>query len=201
VSNAGGGGSGVMSVEDATAGSVNTVYAQMSIDIGPENIVEMAHRMGIESELRPVPSITLGTSEVTPLEIASAYTNFATNGAHAMPYLVSKITDAAGNVIYEHQVEVTQVTDPEKFAAARRPLLRVPISTTPNGREHRSAPGRQDRHPPGLPRRLVRRVRAAVRHRGLGGVRSRPDPAHQRHHQWRPVFAGVRRLGSRPHLP
>jgi penicillin-binding protein 1A len=130
VSNAGGGGSGVMSVEDATAASVNTVYAQMSIDIGPENIVEMAHRMGIESELRPVPSITLGTSEVTPLEIASAYTNFATNGAHATPYLVSKITDAAGNIIYEHEVEVTQVTDPEKFAAARRPLLRVPIATT-----------------------------------------------------------------------
>lgn len=130
VSNAGGGGSGVMSVEDATASSVNTVYAQMAIDIGPEQIVEMAHRMGIESELRPVPSITLGTSEVTPLEMASAYTNFATNGAHASPYLVSRIVDASGNVLYEHEVEVTQVTDPEKFAAARRPLLRVPISTT-----------------------------------------------------------------------
>jgi penicillin-binding protein 1A len=130
VSNAGGGGSGVMSVEDATANSVNTVYAQMAIDIGPEQIVEMAHRMGIESELRAVPSITLGTSEVTPLEMASAYTNFSTNGAHADPYLVSKITDSSGNVLYEHEVTITQVTDAEKFAAARRPLLRVPISTT-----------------------------------------------------------------------
>ncbi len=130
VSNAGGGGRGVMSVEDATANSVNTVYAQMAIDIGPEQIVEMAHRMGIESELRPVPSITLGTSEVTPLEMASAYTNFSTNGAHAAPYLVSKITDAGGNVLYEHEVSITQVTDAEKFAAARRPLLRVPINTT-----------------------------------------------------------------------
>ncbi|MDH4118148.1 MAG: transglycosylase domain-containing protein [Acidimicrobiia bacterium] len=130
VSNAGGGGSGVMSVEDATANSVNTVYAQMAIDIGPEQIVQMAHRMGIESELRPVPSITLGTSEVTPLEMASAYTNFSTNGAHAAPYLVSKITNSRGDVLYEHTVEVTQVTDPLMFAAARRPLLRVPISTT-----------------------------------------------------------------------
>lgn len=130
VSNAGGGGSGVMSVEDATASSTNTVYAQMAIDIGPDHIVEMAHRMGIESELRAVPSITLGTSEVTPLEMASAYTNFATNGAHASPYLVSRILDSDGDVIYEHEVEITQVTDPEKFAAARRPLLRVPISTT-----------------------------------------------------------------------
>ena len=130
VSNAGGGGSGVMSVEDATANSVNTVYAQMAIDVGPEQIVEMAHRMGIESELRAVPSITLGTSEVTPLEMASAFTNFSTNGAHADPYLVSKITNSNGDVLYEHEVTITQVTDPEKFAAARRPLLRVPISTT-----------------------------------------------------------------------
>ncbi|MGF1666175.1 MAG: transglycosylase domain-containing protein [Acidimicrobiia bacterium] len=139
VSNAGGGGSGVQSVEQATTSSTNTVYAQMSIDIGPENIVEMAHRMGIESEMRPVPSVTLGTSEVTPLEIASAYTNFSTNGALASPYLVSKITNAAGDVIYEHQVEVTQVTDPEKFAAARRPLLRVP---TDGGTARNAAIGR-----------------------------------------------------------
>jgi penicillin-binding protein 1A len=119
-----------MSLEAATAASVNTVYAQVSVEVGPERIIETAHRMGIESELTPVYSITLGTSEVTPLEMASAYTNFATNGVHATPYLVAKITNAAGEVIYEHEVERTQAVDPLIAAAARDPLITATASGT-----------------------------------------------------------------------
>lgn len=119
---------GRITLAQATTNSVNTVYAALALKIGPENIVAMAERMGITSVLRPVPSITLGTSEVSPLEMASAFTNFATNGLHAENYLVSRIVDADGGVIYEREVRHTQVADPTIFAAARVPLLDVPTS-------------------------------------------------------------------------
>ena len=127
VSNAGAG-YGRISLAQATTNSVNTVYAALALKIGPENIVDMAERMGITSQLRPVPSITLGTSEVSPLEMASAFTNFATNGLHAENFLVSRVLDGNGEVIYEREVRQTQVADPAIFAAARAPLLDVPTS-------------------------------------------------------------------------
>ena len=125
VSNAGAG-YGRITLAQATTNSVNTVYAALALKIGPESIVSMAERMGITSPLRPVPSITLGTSEVSPLEMASAFTNFATNGLHAENYLVATIFDADGEVIYEREPRQTQVADPAIFAAARAPLLDVP---------------------------------------------------------------------------
>ncbi|MFO7548903.1 MAG: transglycosylase domain-containing protein [Acidimicrobiia bacterium] len=127
VNNAGGSG-GVMTLERATTASVNTVYAQVSVEVGPQKIVEVAHRMGIKSDLPEVYSLVLGSGSVSPLEMASAYSNFATNGLHAEPYLISRILDADGNVIYEREVRHTQVGDPAIFASIRRPLTRVPTS-------------------------------------------------------------------------
>ncbi len=138
VSNAGSG-VGVITLDQATSSSVNTVYAQVSIEVGPDRIVEIANRMGIQSTLRALPSITLGTSEVSPLEMASAYSNFATNGLYAEPYIISRITDRSGQVLFEHQVTNRQVGDPARFAAARKPLLRVPSSA---GTAPRAAIGR-----------------------------------------------------------
>lgn len=130
VSNANRASTGVISVEQATYRSVNTVYAQISRDTGPENIVDMARRMGItESALDPVLSIVLGSSAVSPLEMASAFSNFATNGLHADDYIVSKIVDHDGNVIFEKEPELTQVADAGIFAAARRALVKVPTSS------------------------------------------------------------------------
>jgi penicillin-binding protein 1A len=122
---------GVISLEEATYRSVNAVYAQLSLAVGPENVVDVAKRMGIDqSALDPVLSIVLGSSAVSTLEMANAYSNFATNGLHADDYIISEIIDSAGNVIYQHEVERTQVADPALFAAARRPLTVVPISGT-----------------------------------------------------------------------
>ncbi len=122
---------GVMSLEAATYGSVNAVYAQLSLATGPENIVDMGRRMGItESALSPVLSIVLGSSAVSPLEMASAYSNFATNGAHADDYIVSRIVDHNGDVIYEHRPDIDQAADPAIFAAARRALVQVPTIGT-----------------------------------------------------------------------
>ncbi|MFV1963286.1 MAG: PASTA domain-containing protein, partial [Acidimicrobiia bacterium] len=118
---------GVMTLEAATYGSVNAVYAQVSQAAGPENIVDMARRMGVtESALNPVLSIVLGSSAVSTLEMASAFSNFATNGMHHNDYIISKIVDREGTVIYEHEAETTQVADPAIFAAARRALVQVP---------------------------------------------------------------------------
>ena len=126
VSNAGGGRSGLMRLFDATYNSVNTVYAQLSVEVGPENIADVAHRMGIQSDLEEVPSLALGAGAVSPLEMASAYTNFATNGQWSKPYIVESIADRAGNSIYDHQPNPIQTIEPALAAAARQPLELVP---------------------------------------------------------------------------
>jgi membrane peptidoglycan carboxypeptidase len=121
---------GIITLEQATYNSVNTVYAQVSNEVGPDNIVDVARRMGItESSLTPVLSIVLGTSEVSTLEMANAYSNFATDGLHADDYLIEKIVDAEGNVVYQNQHSTVQVADPAIFAAARRALEKVPTSS------------------------------------------------------------------------
>jgi membrane peptidoglycan carboxypeptidase len=130
VSNASGSSTGVISVEEATYRSVNTVYAQISRDTGPENIVDMARRMGItESALDPVLSIVLGSSAISPLEMASAFSNFATNGLHADDYIVARVVNHEGEVIYEKEPELEQVADAAIFAAARRALIKVPTTS------------------------------------------------------------------------
>jgi penicillin-binding protein 1A len=140
---------GVITLDEATSRSTNTVYAQVSLDTGPENIVDMARRMGItEAALEPVLSIVLGSSSVSPMEMASAFSNFATNGRHANDYIVERIVSHEGEVIYEKEPEITQVADPALFAAARRPLLRVPTSggTAPRADIGRLAGGKTGTH-------------------------------------------------------
>jgi penicillin-binding protein 1A len=90
---------GVESVSSATVQSDNTVYARLALDVGPENIVAMARRLGIRtSPLDPVPSITLGTEEVTPLELASAYATLAAGGVYSKPTAITKVVLPNGKV-------------------------------------------------------------------------------------------------------
>ncbi|MDH3190191.1 MAG: transglycosylase domain-containing protein [Acidimicrobiia bacterium] len=140
---------GVITLEQATYNSVNTVYAQVSNEVGPSNIVDVARRMGVtESSLNPVLSIVLGTSEVSTLEMANAFSNFATNGLHADDYLIEKIVDHDGTVIYENEHSVEQVSDPAIFAAARRALVKVPTSagTAPRANISREQGGKTGTH-------------------------------------------------------
>ena len=140
---------GVITLEQATYNSVNTVYAQVSNEVGPPAIVDVARRMGItESSLNPVLSIVLGTSEVSTLEMANAFSNFATNGLRADDYLIAKIVDAEGNVVYEAEEEKVQVADPAIFAAARRALSKVPTSegTAPRANIGRPQGGKTGTH-------------------------------------------------------
>ncbi|HEY6628130.1 MAG TPA: transglycosylase domain-containing protein [Acidimicrobiia bacterium] len=140
---------GVITLEQATYNSVNAVYAQLSLEVGPENIVNVAKSMGVdESPLDPVLSIVLGSSAVSTLEMANAYSNFATDGLHANDYVISRILDGSGNVIYEHEIEQTQVADPAIFAAAHRALSKVPTGsgTAPNANIGRPQGGKTGTH-------------------------------------------------------
>ena len=109
--------SGMVSLEEATRKSVNTVYAQLASELGGEKLSSTANRIGIDSKLDPVISLTLGAGAVTPIELASAYSSFANNGYLAPTYLIEKITDANGQVLYQH-VTSQRVTIPDPGAAA-----------------------------------------------------------------------------------
>jgi penicillin-binding protein 1A len=71
------------------------------MEVGPEAVVEAAHRMGIESDLQANTSIALGTSEVTPLELTAAYVPFANGGYRPDVHFVQRITTTDGDVLYE----------------------------------------------------------------------------------------------------
>jgi penicillin-binding protein 1A len=90
---------GVESLESATLQSDNTVYARLALDVGPQNIVDMARKLGVRtSKLTPAPSIALGSESVTPLEEASAYATLAAGGVYSKPMAITKVVLADGKV-------------------------------------------------------------------------------------------------------
>jgi penicillin-binding protein 1A len=90
--------SGSSSVASATLRSDNTVYAQLTLDVGPEKVAEMAHRLGIVSSLDVVPAMGLGADAISPLEEASAYATLAAGGIYSRPMAIRKVALAGGKV-------------------------------------------------------------------------------------------------------
>lgn len=88
-----------MTIRQAMARSVNSITAQLLKELGPENVVEFANRVGIQSKLDPVPSLCLGTSDVSLYEMVGAYSTFVNSGIYTEPYFISRIEDKNGNVI------------------------------------------------------------------------------------------------------
>ena len=94
--------------------SVNLIAIRTMLEIAPaEEVVRYAHRMGIESTLRPYPSLAIGTSEVVPLEIFSAYGSFANEGILAKPYAIVRIEDRDGRVYENNTGEFREVLSKE----------------------------------------------------------------------------------------
>ena len=115
--------SGMISLEEATRRSINTVFAQMASELGGEKLASTANRIGIDSEIEPVISLTLGAGAVTPIEIASAYSSFATNGVLAPTYLIERIEDSNGIILYKNIVsQRVSIPDPGAAAAVRKTL-------------------------------------------------------------------------------
>ena len=100
VSNAEPGGFGMLNLHQALDGSVNAVYARLSMDIGADPTVDMAYRLGIprSDRLPRVPSIVLGTGLVTPLDMTSAYATIADGGVYHRPLTVTQVRNATGKV-------------------------------------------------------------------------------------------------------
>jgi len=82
--------------------SLNVISAKLMQEVGPEKVIETARRFGIKSPLGKNYSLALGTSGISPLEMASAYSVFANLGIYNEPYFIEKIEDFHGNQLYEH---------------------------------------------------------------------------------------------------
>ncbi len=93
---------GEVTLQTALALSINTVSARLTELVGPDAVVTTAHRLGITSELKPIPSIALGTSEVSLLELTDAYVPFSNGGYGVIPHVVKRIRSATdGKTLYE----------------------------------------------------------------------------------------------------
>jgi penicillin-binding protein 1A len=88
--------SGLISVRQATLQSDNTVYAKLTLDVGPQKVADMAHKLGVQSPLQPVPSIGLGSNAVSPLDMASAYATLASGGIYSRPMAIRRVILANG---------------------------------------------------------------------------------------------------------
>ena len=102
-----------MTMREALALSVNTVTAEMMYKMKPENVVNLAHRMGIRSQLAPVLSLSLGTSDVSVFEMVGAYSTFVNKGVHTQPYYIVRIEDKHGNVLYEPKPKTVEALNEE----------------------------------------------------------------------------------------
>jgi len=94
-----------------TQASSNCAFVRLGQVVGIDKVVDMAKRLGVRSPLDPVPSLPLGTSEVTPVDMASAYGTFANDGMRNEPYYIERIEDRDGKVLYQHQLKPQRVVD------------------------------------------------------------------------------------------
>ncbi|MFP4228093.1 MAG: PBP1A family penicillin-binding protein [Salinivenus sp.] len=91
----------MLTLSQGLANSKNTVTARLALDLNPSTVARYARRMGIRSPLDEVPSIALGTSNTTLLEMASAYTTLASGGIRNEPVAITRVEDRYGNVLWE----------------------------------------------------------------------------------------------------
>lgn len=103
---------GQVSLRDALARSMNVATVRLAATVGYGAVEELAERAGMNFRIQPTPAIALGAYEVTPLEIAGAYTIFANQGAYSKPHWITLVRDRAGNPIYVHQPVQRPVLDP-----------------------------------------------------------------------------------------
>lgn len=82
---------GATSITRATLRSDNSVYARLTLDVGPREVAAMAHRLGIRSKLDPYPALGLGAADVSPLEMASAYATLAAGGIYSEPTAIKRV--------------------------------------------------------------------------------------------------------------
>jgi penicillin-binding protein 1A len=132
VENAEGTGHGSVDLWTATEDSINVVFAQLILDIGPETVPPVAQKMGVTSELPPVASLATGSAEVSPLDMASSFATLSNGGVHCAPYTVQRIL-RDGKELYEHQPDCERAIPADIAHLITAMLERVPVSGTAAG--------------------------------------------------------------------
>ena len=94
-----------ISMAAALAYSDNVYAVKTNLFLGEDNLVDILHRVGIDSELAPNPSLALGTAELSMKEMIEAYSTLASYGNKVTPHLIEKVEDTNGNVLYEYKYE------------------------------------------------------------------------------------------------
>jgi penicillin-binding protein 1A len=122
---------GPVTLTRALALSLNTVAVRLGVEVGPKAVANTAHRLGIHSDLALNPSLALGTSEVTPLELVTAYVPFANGGIGVQPHIISKVKTASGKLLYQHKGGSNgRVIDPTRLAMMNSMLAETLLTGT-----------------------------------------------------------------------
>jgi penicillin-binding protein 1A len=120
---------GNISMTRAMARSSNSVAVQLTHEAGPGAVARVARRLGINSDLQAVPALALGTSEVTPIELTSAYTAIANAGQGVMPHAIVRIRTASGKVLYRRRGSGMGRVIRDQEAAELTAMLRETVTT------------------------------------------------------------------------
>lgn len=116
------------SIAKALRESTNTIAVQVLFYAGLENVMALSRKMGIKSPIPAVPSIALGSAELSVLEMAKAYTTFANKGTSTNPYFIEKITDKHGKTIWQHKPAKNTQALTETTTQAMTQLMRGTIN-------------------------------------------------------------------------
>ncbi|TXE13049.1 penicillin-binding protein [Seonamhaeicola algicola] len=104
---------GSRTLKNALANSVNTITARLIDKVGPQPVVDLARKLGIESDIPAVPSIALGTPDLSVYEMVGAYSTFANKGVYTKPVMVTTIEDKNGTILYQFKPETRDVLSAE----------------------------------------------------------------------------------------
>ena len=104
----------IRTLKGALANSVNTISARLMDEVGPQPVIDLVGRLGVNiKEMAPVPSLALGTADVSLFEMIGAYGVFANEGIYNKPVLVTSIQDKNGTVLYQYVPKTRDVMNPE----------------------------------------------------------------------------------------
>lgn len=133
---------GMMTMKDALAGSVNTISARLMNEVGPQPVIDLVEKLGVDvSKIPPVPSIALGTPDLSLYEMVSAYSAFANKGVYIKPQIISSIRDKNGTILYQHIPETHDVLSEE----AAYVTLKLMQGVTESGSGRRLRTGKSNR--------------------------------------------------------
>ena len=121
---------GWINMRDALTRSVNIVAVRILMQIGYKPTIDLAKKMGIESEMKPVISMALGSNEVNLLELTSAYGTFANKGKHIKPHGITRVLSRNGEVVWSADFKGKQALDADSSAITTWMLRKVVTSGT-----------------------------------------------------------------------